>query len=662
MIRLRLFRPGSCALLALALGLALSLLPSSIAAASSGEAELTIENTAPPTILVSQTFSYALKVENHGPDDASEVAVFDPVSSHVEFVEVESADGVCVHVLNEVECKFGTLKPGEEASAKITVKALGVSEVENTARVESPTAGPGSREDEATTQIEPAIDLWLEMTGPAEVEALGEIPYKIHIENRGPLPATEVEVLDVLPSPVRVVSLSPGCRREDVGIHCNLAELPANGSADFEIVLKLRAVTSEPIVNEASGSGSPGGSGSKHNSATVTTTVGPSADLGIVQTAPPVAELNSQFAYELHVVNSGPDQATGVEVVDPLPTGIEFVSASPGCEFEAGTVVCKLAELAVNDGADFEIVVRAPTVQADDQFVNTATVSGGQPDPEPDNDNSTATTEVRPEADLGIVETMGEAQAGKPLTYTLGVTNHGPSGSSDAVVEDSLPAGVGFSSASSSQGSCSATDDSIGIIAIDSTIGIRVTCDLGPLAAGGSAQVTIVTFVPAVLANTTLRNSSAVGGPERDPNHGNNVSTAEAVVAPAAKATPDLHVVKTVDTASPKAGRPYHYTVTITNRGAGAARHVKVLDALSGPAKILAAVPSSGHCHAKGSKLRCRLPRIAAGATATIVYTVVAKAAGKLSNVVSATSGNGDANPADNTAVKRVRVTRRTRS
>ncbi len=36
---------------------------------------------------------------------------------------------------------------------------------------------------------------------------------------------------------------------------------------------------------------------------------------------------------------------------------------------------------------------------------------------------------------------MGKAQAGEPLTYTLAITNKGPSASSAVTVKDTLPAG-----------------------------------------------------------------------------------------------------------------------------------------------------------------------------------------------------------------------------
>jgi uncharacterized repeat protein (TIGR01451 family) len=238
---------------------------------------------------------------------------------------------------------------------------------------------------------------------------------------------------------------------------------------------------------------------------------------------------------------------------------------------------------------------------------------------------------------------MGAAQAGKPLTYTLAVTNRGPSASSAVTVKDILPAGTSFGSAQASQGSCSAA-------------GQTVTCSLGALASGASAQVTITVAVAAD-ASGFLRNTATVEGPEPDPNKGNNSSAVEGPVGPAAPSEPNLHVVKTADDSAPKVGEPFHYRVTVSNRGGLAAKNVRVTDTMNGPAKVVSVDPDIGSCQDKGGgKITCLIASLAPNEAAHIVVTVVAERSGELRNVASATDGNGETAPADNHAVKDVMV------
>jgi len=213
--------------------------------------------------------------------------------------------------------------------------------------------------------------------------------------------------------------------------------------------------------------------------------------------------------------------------------------------------------------------VKAPLALAGQPLVNTATVKGEQADPESKNDQSTVTTTEGPAADLAITKRMGKAEAGKPLVYTLAITNHGPSASSAVTVKDTLPAGTTFKSAAPSQGTCSAS-------------GQTVTCQLGQLASGGSAQVSITVEVAAT-ATGSIRNVASVEGPEPDPDKSNNESAVEGPVTPAPPGgAPNLKVVKTADTSTPQIGVPFNYDVAISNSGDDDAKNVKVVDTLNG--------------------------------------------------------------------------------
>jgi uncharacterized repeat protein (TIGR01451 family) len=113
---------------------------------------------------------------------------------------------------------------------------------------------------------------------------------------------------------------------------------------------------------------------------------------------------------------------------------------------------------------------------------------------------------------------------GASLAYTIQVQNLGPIAATGVVVTDPLPKGVDFTSAVSSQGSCTAK-------------GKKVTCNLGGLGTptieyGGPPTMTI-TVIPRQVG--TITNTASVDGAQKDPVASNDrATTTTRVVGPAA--------------------------------------------------------------------------------------------------------------------------------
>lgn len=107
---------------------------------------------------------------------------------------------------------------------------------------------------------------------------------------------------------------------------------------------------------------------------------------------------------------------------------------------------------------------------------------------------------------LTMIDSPDPVQQGDPLTYSVKVTNRGPSRGTGTQLKDALPANVSFVSAEASQGSCSST-------------GRTIVCHLGSIAGGASARVEIV-VLPERAGRIT--NSATTTGDELDPNLANN--------------------------------------------------------------------------------------------------------------------------------------------
>jgi uncharacterized repeat protein (TIGR01451 family) len=136
-------------------------------------------------------------------------------------------------------------------------------------------------------------------------------------------------------------------------------------------------------------------------------------------------------------------------------------------------------------------------------------------------DNTPSMDFVVPGADLAITKTDSPdpVKGGQNLTYTIVVTNNGPSTATGVTMTDQLPKNAGFASAGTTNGTCSAKPSRA-----------LVTCALGDLVSGASATVTIVVKSPA--KGTITNTASVTATSPTDPNPGNNTATATTTVLP----------------------------------------------------------------------------------------------------------------------------------
>src|SRR5438445_396370 len=232
-----------------------------------------------------------------------------------------------------------------------------------------------------------------------------------------------------------------------------------------------------------------------------------------------LAAAGTDITYTVTVTNNGPSTSSGGTVTDTLPAGTTFAGASSGCSQTAPNVVtCSFGTLAAGVSLTFSIGAHIdPAAQG--TIVNTAEVRSTQPleDMNPANNTATASTMVQRLADLAITKTgPGKGTAGTDITYTVIVTNNGPSTSSVGTGTDTLPAGTTFAGASSG---CSQTAPNV------------VTCSVGALAPGGSATFSIGAHIaPATegpIVNTAIVMAS---NPAEDMNPANDIATAPTMV------------------------------------------------------------------------------------------------------------------------------------
>jgi uncharacterized repeat protein (TIGR01451 family) len=290
----------------------------------------------------------------------------------------------------------------------------------------------------------------------------------------------------------------------------------------------------------------------------------PRADLEIVKTVDDLTpDVGSNVVFEIAVQNFGPNPTTGAVVNDLLPSGYTFVSSNPSQgTYDAATGIWDIGNLNVGQLETIEITAQ---VNASGDYNNIATTSSNLEDLNLSNNTSSISTTPVPQTDLQVNKSVNDSNpsVGDNITFTVSITNNGPSDATGVAVDDLIPSGFNFVSASSSAGT------------YNSGTGIWTVGNLG----NGASET--LTITATVLESGDFVNVAVISGNENDPIPGNNTSQAEAF--PPGTSPNDLEIEKISDAgAFVLPGEEITYTITVTNPATSSITHtgVSVLDDL----------------------------------------------------------------------------------
>ncbi|HEX7150781.1 MAG TPA: hypothetical protein VF618_04775, partial [Thermoanaerobaculia bacterium] len=581
---------------------------------------------------------YTLTVTNAGPSTATAVSVVDTLPAGVTFVSATGTGWTCNEAAGVVTCTMPSLAAGTAPAITVTVTAPATAgTLSNSVTVDSATSDPDNTDDSDTETTEVATaDLSITKIDAADpVLPSSNIVYTLTVTNSGPSTATSVSVVDTLPAGVTFVSATGTgwtCNEAAGVVTCTMPSLGVTTAAPITITVTAPATPGQ-LSNSATVSTATTDPNSANDTDTETTdvTAAPSADLSIVKidAADPVAP-NSSVVYTLTVTNNGPSTATSVSVVDTLPAGVTFVSATGTgwtCNEAAGVVTCTMPSLAIGTAPDITVTVTAPATAG--LLTNNATVSSATNDSNSANDSDSETTEVV-SADVSIVKTdaVDPVAPSGTILYTLTVTNAGPSTATAVTVTDTLPPSVTFVSATGTGWTCAEA-------------AAVVTCTMPTLGVTTAPAITITVTAPA--APTTLTNNATVSMAENDSNSANDSDseTTDVVAAPSA----DLSITKT-DLADPVApGGSITYTLAVANAGPSTATNVSVSDALPAGVTFVSASGTGWTCAEAAGAVTCTMPSLAVGTAPAITVVVTAPAAeGQLTNNATVTGSTADPN------------------
>ncbi|MCL8026779.1 SdrD B-like domain-containing protein [Nocardioides bruguierae] len=202
-------------------------------------------------------------------------------------------------------------------------------------------------------------------------------------------------------------------------------------------------------------------------------------------TSTPVTVSGTDATWTLDVTNEGDWPVTDVTVTDDVPAEFAAISSVPtGCEVTGLRLTCRVEEIAPGRAVSFRFTSRlGSSTPADLSLVNAACVEVAEVDVDAGDDCDTATVSSRTEADVGVAKTsdLEYLRGGDQVTWTLTVTNAGPSWARSTVVTDVVPDAFVVDR----------VDDRCEVVADGRTL----TCAVGDLADGESVDLAVTATV-----------------------------------------------------------------------------------------------------------------------------------------------------------------------
>lgn len=609
-------------------------------------AELSLAETeGSDPVLAGSALTYTLVISNAGPSQAAALTLTNTLPTGVIF---ESASVAPVSGPNPLVWDFATLAANSTQAVilTVTVNSNMSGTLTNIAAVASAAADtlPANNTVTATTTITTLADVSLTNVAVPDPVIAGEtLTYTLVVSNAGPSDALNVSVTDTLPAGVTFQSATPTQGSGPNPLAWNLGTLTAHSTETLTVVVTVNNDITATLTNTVQVDSGTGDANLANNSAIVTTTVNTLADirLAVSDGTDPVRE-GDVLTYTLVVSNVGPSLARSVAVTDTLPVGVTFQSASVAPTSGPNPLVWNLGALAVNTSQSLVVTVTVD-LGTTGPLTNTASASSLTADATPANNSALETTlALSALADLSVSLSTGAdpVLTGDPLTYTLVISNAGPSAAQGVTLTDTLPAGVTFQAASlAPNGGPNPLTWNLGTLAANAAQTILVT-------------VTVDSGLPRTLTNTVSASTTTAEATLSN----NTADTTTQVTAQA-----DLSISQTDGLTNILPGGIVTYTLVVTNTGPDAVVGALVTDtfpvALTGVTWSCGNATGGASCDVTGGSgdlsVTVNLP---VSGTVTIIAsgTLTTSAVGLLINTayVSASSGWVEQNTANNTAME----------
>ncbi|EMI54769.1 SpaA isopeptide-forming pilin-related protein [Rhodopirellula sallentina] len=596
---------------------------------------------------VGEVFTYTIVVSNSGPDTATNIVVADTLPSSITLVDNDPQSGS--FVTSTRQWTIPSLAAGTSTQLELDARINSIANLPendpintglvNTAEIiaadqvdsnSTPGNNVESEDDQDSTTVRVLIaDISVEKSTLTPAPNIGDTArFEIVVRNDGPDPATNLIVRDLLPDGLAFRSDTQSDAGNTYVASTGLWTIPSLG-VDQTTTLQINAdVTAtgtftnsaELVASDQDDPDSTPDNGlaseDDQSSDSLTT---PVIDLQLSKTfAPDRPAVGSEVTFTLELSNTGPDDATGIAVLDTLPGGFQFTSSTPSATFNSSTGIWTVDSL--ESGSSTELTIRGIVISSD-PFTNQAEVVAADQsdrDSTPDNgvqadeDDDASVTITPASADLSLTKSIDDEtpNVGEDVTYTLTLRNDGPDIAEDIEVLDSLPTGLTNIRASTNTGSFSNTDS---IWRIDElSPGATVTLDLTAtvdFASNNSSLPIVRTNSAEIIASSQFDPDSTPGNNSDDEDDDASVDFTPQLI--------DLALTKSIDETRPNVGDTIEYLLTVNNDGPSDATGIIVEDLLPTGLSFVSATSPAGSSYNDQSG-RWTIPSITAGSSSEL--------------------------------------------
>lgn len=608
-------------------------------------ANLTLHLEAPPGPLRRDApAAYTFRLENQGPEPATQVVFRHPLPAQFELGETVAETGEVEVVGGELFWRLTDLPADATAQLRLTVTpraggharlAASVVAVENDLDLADNAVDAGV---EVLELADLAVRLAAEPENPLWSQT---VRLELGVTNRGPHAAAGLVLTHTLPPDAELLSLEtqPPAEVRTNGSDLVLAFGSLEAGAEVGATLGLRFMAPGPHTLSARAEAASLDETPADNTVELALEVLPAADLRLTKTAldqPALRDL--PLRYRLVLSNAGLIPATAVRLTDPLPPDTELLelAADPGTAGLAdGAVVYEPGELPPGGLATLDLTLRPRALGL---LTNVATVVMAEPDPRPGDNTAATVSEILLGADLSLTLSTPPSPVvlGGPFTARVAVTNRGPHTATQVRITGSIPPGTRLTELDAGPGSLEITPT-------------HWTVRLEELAPG-TETVMVLTLVPDVEGPVPLE--AEVEAAELDLIPADNRANADLQARPAA----DVQLVLLTDADALVVSRELGLLLAVTNHGPHAAAGVRIAYQLPPGTELTRVEPSAGDWRQTASGFAAEFESLPPGALVWAEFAVRAATPGPYTHTAEVTATTFDPTPNDNRAEVRVNV------